>query len=81
MPRANKGPYLVLYGPDNRFGASVRLGFSRYLWYSRGTSKGGDASTAMALSTAATLKGHSGLGSPRAPLPSGQPEARVIPLR
>lgn len=33
MPRANKGPHLVLYGPDNRFGASVRLGFSRYLWY------------------------------------------------
>lgn len=33
MPRVNKGPSLVLYGPDNRHGARARKGFARFVWY------------------------------------------------
>lgn len=33
MPRANTGPRLVLYGPDDRHGARPRKGFRQYLWY------------------------------------------------
>lgn len=33
MPRPDPGPQLVLYGPDSKFGAKRKAGFSRYLWY------------------------------------------------
>jgi len=33
MPRPNQGPRLVLYGPDNRHGATPRRGFKTYVWY------------------------------------------------
>jgi site-specific recombinase XerC len=33
MPRANPGPRLRLFGPDDRFGAKRRGGFADYVWY------------------------------------------------
>ena len=33
MPRANKGPRLELYGPDTRFGAKAKRGFTEYRFY------------------------------------------------
>ena len=33
MPRANPGPRLRLFGPDDRHGAKPRKGFADYVWY------------------------------------------------
>jgi len=40
MPRPNPGPRLRLYGPDNRYGATPRKGFTSYLWYIIWSEKG-----------------------------------------
>jgi integrase len=33
LPRQNPGPRLQLYGPDTRYGAKRRKGFTEYVWY------------------------------------------------
>lgn len=60
MPRANKGPRIELYGPDDRYGARPRPGFKKYLYYfvwseggrrrekSSGVEHGGDPKTSFA---------------------------------
>ncbi|MBP2232867.1 integrase [Azospirillum agricola] len=35
MAKANTGPKLVLFGPDNRYGATPKRGFAEYLYYIR----------------------------------------------
>jgi integrase len=33
LPRPDPGPHLQLYGPDARYGAKRRKGFTQYVWY------------------------------------------------
>ncbi|MGY0794110.1 tyrosine-type recombinase/integrase [Azospirillum argentinense] len=35
MAKANTGPRLVLYGPDNRYGATPKRGFKQYVYFIR----------------------------------------------